>query len=70
MPRPERSPKFSTIRSAPVIRETRRSTFLLFQTGDKVPWVVEDWVDDYAMVPLVLSLLANPSSEAYHSKPI
>lgn len=46
MPRPQRLPKFSTIRSPPVVRETRRWTYLFFKSGRKVPWIVEDWPDD------------------------
>lgn len=48
MTRLELSPKFSTIRSPPLIRETRRNTYLIFESGNKVPWVVDDWPDDDA----------------------
>lgn len=55
MPLPEHVPKFSTIRSPPIAKETRRWTYLVFESGNKVSWVVEDWPDARTMTPLVFS---------------
>lgn len=59
MARLERSPKFSTIRTPPLVRGTRRWTHLSFESGNKVPWIVEDWPDDDQTIPLVLFYISS-----------